>query len=137
MSVQALVEESNQRLCMGVMERAASNEDGVTHPTARLRTDQPHVRKVRPPDTTRSSPRLRVDQVFVTRNSATRTRTRRIIAIVDQIVVYCDGGPTQRRCQRREFLRWVRRYSAVAARARRPRTLVLRPPPTRKRAPRR
>ena len=66
-------------------------------------------------------------QVYVCRSKTTRTRTRRVVAVVNKVtVVYSDGGAQLRHCKLRAFRRWVARYAAVATRVRRPRTIVLR-----------
>lgn len=73
-------------------------------------------------------------QVFVCRDKATRTPSRRVVAIVDgkaqgmapRKVCYSTGGDKPRWCQWRAFRLWIHRYNAVASRTRRPRTLVLR-----------
>jgi cyanophycinase-like exopeptidase len=71
--------------------------------------------------------RPRPGQVFVSRNKTTRTPSRRIVALLeDATVVYCSGGEQLRHCKVPAFRRWVARYGAVATRARRSRSIVLR-----------
>lgn len=74
----------------------------------------------------RPTAKLHSGQVWVTRSKITRTRSRRITHIVNGLVFYSNGGETTRSCQLRMFRLWIRCYSAIATRNRRPRSLVLR-----------
>lgn len=66
-------------------------------------------------------------QIYVCRSKTTRTRSRRIVAVLNKVtVVYSDGAEQLRHCKLRAFRRWAAQYGAVATRVRRPRTLVLR-----------
>lgn len=81
-----------------------------------------------------TSLRPRAGQVFVCRDKATRTPSRRVISTVrppdveleQTRVCYSTGGTTVRWCDLRAFRLWVKRYAAKPTRTRRPRTLVLR-----------
>lgn len=65
-------------------------------------------------------------QVWVTRKRQTRTPSRRVIAAAGGRVCYSSGGELTRWCGIAAFKAWIRRYSAVATRRRRPRSLILR-----------
>lgn len=55
------------------------------------------------------------DQVFVTtrhRRDEPR-RHRRIIGVVGEFVVYCNGSDCNRSCRKESFERWVKRTQAV------------------------
>lgn len=82
----------------------------------------------------RSNHRPRAGQVWVCRDKATRTPSRRIVCtgtttagtLSTLLVYYSTGSVGLHCCQWRAFRVWVCRYQAVATRTRRPRTLVLR-----------
>jgi hypothetical protein len=73
-----------------------------------------------------SAAKIHAGQVWVSRNTKTRTRSRRITTVVAGRVFYSSGGDTTRSCQLRMFRRWIRTYAAIATRTRRARSLTLR-----------
>lgn len=80
----------------------------------------------------------RVGQVWVTRDSDTRTRSRWVLKVIrlpgtraDQTrICYSVGTNSPRWCSLQDFRKWVKRYGAVATRTRRQRSLTLRRPPS-------
>lgn len=65
-------------------------------------------------------------QIWVTRSSTTRTRSRRVLEVAGSRICYSSGGDRPRWCQARAFRLWIRRYAAVTTRTRRCRSLTLR-----------
>lgn len=70
--------------------------------------------------------RIQPGQIWISRATSTRTRSRRVLAVADGRVCYSTGGERPRWCQPRAFRLWIRRYKAKATRARRARTMKLR-----------
>lgn len=69
---------------------------------------------------------LAAGQVWVTRQKATRTPSRRIIDVLNGYVCYSTGSDTSRWCHRSQFRLWIRTYKAKATRTAQARTLTLR-----------
>ena len=71
--------------------------------------------------------RLEAGEVWVSRDRATRTPSRRVIEVIGTRVCYSSGGEQSRWCEAREFRAWIRERAAVRTRPSRPRTMILRP----------
>lgn len=72
----------------------------------------------------RNAPSVKAGQVWVTRATATRTPSRRVIGVAAGRICYSTGGERTRWCGLRAFLLWVRRYKAVITRTRRARSMA-------------
>ena len=68
---------------------------------------------------------LKPDQVWISKKSGTRTKTRRIVQILNGQIFYSTGSTHLRTCGRPMFRLWIRTYKATCAMPGRTRTLVL------------
>lgn len=68
---------------------------------------------------------LKPNQVWISQKAGTRTKTRRIVEILDGRIFYSTGTPHVRSCARAIFRLWIRTYRARCAIPGRKRVLVL------------
>jgi len=68
---------------------------------------------------------LKPNQIWISRKAGTRTKTRRIVEILEGRVFYSTGTAHVRSCTRAIFRLWIRTYRARRAIPGRTRTLVL------------